>query len=76
MQKEWRGKNVFIDFPESDYQIPEKALKSNSIFLSSYESVDKRLALKPPKKAVAKYDAIPTSIAASQIDDYVQAHFF
>lgn len=76
VQKEWTGKNVFIDFPESDYQIPQKALKSNSIFLSSYEPASKRLALRPPKKAPSEVDVITTSIAASQIDDYVQAHFF
>lgn len=75
-QKCWTGKNVFIDFPESGCHIPSRALKSNSIFLSSHEPIEKRLALKPPKSTAKPVADLTSTIAASQINDYVQEHFF
>lgn len=74
-QKVWTGKNVFIDFPETECSIPPRALK-RCIFLSSCEPVERMLALKPPRKVSKTSDVIPNAIAASQIDDYVQQHFF
>jgi hypothetical protein len=73
---EWPGKNVFIDFPDSAWLIPVKALKKQSIFLSTYEDIEKRLTLRPPKKSIEPQEDLASPIGAAQIDDYVQAHFF
>lgn len=74
--KEWSGKNVFIDFPDSTWSIPSRALKKKSIFLSSHENEEKRMSLRPPKKAVPSQDDLMTTIDAARIDRYVQDHFF
>jgi len=73
---EWRGNNVMIDYPGVSCGYTESLLKDKTIYLSSTESPDSMLALKPPKETPDPSPGIPRGIGKDQIDTYVEQHFY